>query len=78
MEVEEILVEYLSVEDQKTFEDVHLFDKGFACSNNADRELVGWYNRKNLRVAFYYEPSWWSKKKMYWIYGWEWEPKNKD
>ena len=76
MEQEEILMEYLSEEDRNIFEDVHLFEK--AKYGSADRSLVGWYSRKNLRVAFYYQPSWLSRQKMYWIYGWKWEPKNKE
>lgn len=74
---EDILIDYLSDKDKKVFEDIHLFENGFAQSS-ADRELMGWYTRKSLRVAFYYQPSWWSRQKMYWIHGWKWEPKNKE
>lgn len=40
----------------------------------AKRVLVGYYVKGDLRIAFYDTvPSWWSRMKMYWIFGWKWE-----
>ena len=66
-----MLVEYLSVKDREIFEKVHSKEQVYG----SGRELHGWYTKDNLRVAFYYTPSWYSRQKMYWIYGWNWEPK---
>lgn len=71
MAIETVLIEYLSDKDRAIFQDVH---KNDAC---ASRTLAGWYTRKNLRVAFYTVPSWISRQKMYWVYGWSWEANTK-
>jgi hypothetical protein len=44
---------------------------------NKDRVLVGWYTKNNLRVAFYHNPTFFEKQKMYWLYGWSWESNGK-
>jgi hypothetical protein len=44
---------------------------------NKKKIPVGWYSKDNLRVAFYYNPSFISKQKMYWLYGWSWESNGK-
>ena len=37
------------------------------------RILVGAYIKGDIRINFYYKPSFYSRMKMYWIFGWSWE-----
>ena len=73
--VEYIEFNELSDEDRSAFiscyPHINLFGTG-------DRVLKGYYVKDSLRVAFYYEPSWFSKQKMSWIHGWTWEPVNEE
>jgi len=39
----------------------------------ADRVVVGAYVKQDLRINFYYKPSFYSRMKMYWFFGWGWE-----
>ena len=71
MEIEDVTIEYLPIEDQAVFIYVHKDENVYSGRG----EIVGYYSRKNLRVAFYYKPSWFSRMKMYWLYGWTWEDK---
>lgn len=38
-----------------------------------DRIVVGAYVKDDIRINFYYKPSFYSRMKMYWIFGWSWE-----
>lgn len=69
----ELDMEDLTDEEVELFKSVH----GAYFADNYTRNIHGWYIRKNLRVTFYYEPSWFSKKRMYWMHGWKWEPNPK-
>lgn len=51
-----------------------------ACHGDRDEELyggnrvaVGTYIKDGIRITFYYKPSFYSRMKMYWIFGWSWE-----
>lgn len=37
-----------------------------------DKPVVGYYSRKELKIPFYFEPTWFSRQRMYWLYGWNW------
>jgi hypothetical protein len=39
----------------------------------ADRIVAGAYVKGEIRITFYYKPSFYSRMKMYWIFGWSWE-----
>jgi hypothetical protein len=55
-----------SIEEENYFTEI----VGGVCS----RVLVGYYIKGEFKVAFYDNvPSWWSRTKMYWIFGWKWE-----
>ena len=50
------------------------------CHADRDEELyggnrvaVGTYVKDDIRITFYYKPSFYSRMKMYWIFGWSWE-----
>ena len=40
--------------------------------NTFGRTLHGWYERKGIRVKFYYKPSWLARQRMRWFHGWKW------
>lgn len=51
----------------------HEGDERFNNVFQANRKLAGYYVKGTIKVAFYYKPSWYSRQKMYWFYGWYWE-----
>ena len=57
----------------KQFIYCHSDDHCFRNIFQEGRKLMGYYVRHKIKVAFYYKPSWYSRQKMYWIYGWSWE-----
>ena len=67
----EINVWELEAKAKEPFYDIHDFKDIF---HKGGRILHGWYERKGLRIKFYYTPSWAAKQRMYWFHGWKWVP----
>jgi hypothetical protein len=80
----EVRISDLDGVELQRFVDVHGIGDLMSKNKNSGYSLygkgkvpVGWYNKNSLRVAFYYNPSFFSKQKMYWLYGWSWESNGK-
>jgi hypothetical protein len=63
---------------QKEFDEIVLYNAwidGYKHFFGEERILHGWYVKDDLRVRFYFKPTWYSRMKMYWFFGWKWEDK---
>lgn len=68
----EIRTEQLEKKEREAFEKCH---EDYDSKNDKSRKIHGWYSKENIRIVFYYTPSWFSRQKMYWMHGWKWEYK---
>lgn len=57
-EIEEALITYHNDTDEELY--------------GSSRIIHGYYYRESIQVTFYYKPSFYSRMKMYWIFGWSW------
>ena len=71
--MEEIEIEGLSVKEKAQVLDAHNEQEQRRCIYGSKRELKGWYIKDQFKIKFYYKPSWWSRQKMYWLFGWKWK-----